>query len=740
MPVASLDGAWKTALNVANATNIDYGSELIFNFGPYASVYTREYYPSIFVLTITSSLFFSLCYGLIVSEDMKDCPIYLQVILILLLLVLGYDALFQMYPFFWGLWVYLSIRNSGILSKAWINQAVIFTSGLSLVSLIKGTVFIESLFIVICSLFLVILSGQKRRLNCVAFILFFYIAGLLFFWWLSGQDIHNFPIFVARLFSLSSGYSEAMAIYSSHVWQPIVYVLLAIAICLFIGFFSEKRYVIFLLVIVSGTLFLNFKHGFVRHDGHALVAAQWVVFLSIIMFLLYKFCYKGVICQVLIFIASSVYLGFLSFQQHGVVPNPILKLNSIYVDVLSIGSNSDLERNFYNRMEKIRSENPFPHLPGTSDLYNCDQSYLFASDNRWNPRPVIQSYQACTRQSIQWNLSHLTDKDRPDNIFLNLHTIDHRYPTLDDGVSLLEILDSYELKDNRGGFLILQSAPARNLFLKQSYSVRRIKFSQDVSLTEYDEGILFIKLNFKKTLVGKVANLLFKVPPLYITVITKDGKKKYRLISSMTETGFILSPLLLTSSDFGFLSEGFIKENKLVTSFKIEAPYAKWFWNKNIEMELNLYEKKASNLQGYDPIWEKFKLSKVSSLSEELMVNSNSLGHIDSVNIESFLQDESKRVLTIRGWVYPKNPDHALFDPIVVLENVSTTQRYVVKAKKKSRLDVSRYFKNHKMRMSGVDEAIDVSNLRGVFKVNMGYAVDGEYLLNSKLTKTIKIE
>jgi hypothetical protein len=197
-------------------------------------------------------------------------------------------------------------------------------------------------------------------------------------------------------------------------------------------------------------------------------------------------------------------------------------------------------------------------MTGSSDLYTVNLSVLLASSNKWNPRPVIQSYSAYSSALATMNQEHLLDDLRaPDNIFMTIQTIDRRIPSMDDGISLLTILKHYDLKGEYGGFLLL--ARTKNIvpFVLQNklLSSSSYRFDQIIDLSQFDSP-LFVKFHFKKSLFGKVVELLFKTTPLLINVELENGDLNfYRIVPCMSESGFILSPFIKDTEDFRKLAE-----------------------------------------------------------------------------------------------------------------------------------------------------------------------------------------
>jgi hypothetical protein len=57
MPTAILDGSWIYSMNQAVAQKLVFGRDLIFTFGPYASVYTHAYHPAtVWIMLLGCSL------------------------------------------------------------------------------------------------------------------------------------------------------------------------------------------------------------------------------------------------------------------------------------------------------------------------------------------------------------------------------------------------------------------------------------------------------------------------------------------------------------------------------------------------------------------------------------------------------------------------------------------------------------------------------------------------------------
>ncbi len=84
-----LDSAWIIGLNQGYANGLVFGRDLVFTFGPYASVYTREYNPG----TNTIALFGSICLATAfvvqflrwaLHEERRMLPVWVAILVIAL--------------------------------------------------------------------------------------------------------------------------------------------------------------------------------------------------------------------------------------------------------------------------------------------------------------------------------------------------------------------------------------------------------------------------------------------------------------------------------------------------------------------------------------------------------------------------------------------------------------------------------------------------------------------------------
>lgn len=130
------------------------------------------------------------------------------------------------------------------------------------------------------------------------------------------------------------------------------------------------------------------------------------------------------------------------------------------------------------------------------------------------------------------------------------------------------------------------------LFLKKKENISSIEeplklssekhtFGEIVNLPQSNQPI-FAQIEIKPTILGRIATILFKPSQLRMSLELNNGiKKQYRIIAGMAKSGFVISPLIENTTEFGMLygKEGLL-DVKLVKSIIIAPRDGKTMhWN-----------------------------------------------------------------------------------------------------------------------------------------------------------------
>jgi hypothetical protein len=650
MPQTGLDQSWIFAANEAVSRHLRFGTDFIFTVGPYASVYTRAFHPATDRLMVLGSLLIGASYviALLYLARGRKAPI----IIILMLFCAAFqsvDALLLSYPFMLVLCALKFVNAQAIEQQAslgWRRVLLIAVSfsALGMLPLTKGSLLVPAGSSAVMLGWLLLSHFPIKQALPLVLIPF---ASSVFFWIVAGQSLADIPAFLHGTMLLSAGYTEAMSLPPFIDWRPravgyvflLVYVFASAVIAWSI--FRSTRFNVgskWLLGFLSALfLFVAFKQGYVR-TGHEPIAFDFL-FICTAMICLVQADRLLFGSLVLVFgVVLAIYvrqdpvltdevrqtfgvgttasengqlhkiLSFISKRMPGVCARLTYESawNTYSTAVqglrLRLTDSKNLQERFAAALAQMRIEYSVPALQGTADVYTNEQSVLLASGNRWNPRPIIQSYAAYTPELARINEQHLRTANAPDWVLLDLIGanklndpngligIDGRLPSLDDGPSWPALLENYTFSSFDGQFVFLRRNPEikTRSTLEMIYTATQ-RVGEKVVLPQ-TQGPLFAEIDLRPTLFGKALIALFQPPTLNIELNLRNGAtKSYRVIASMMATGFIVSPLVANTSEFALLAAGDrrFQDAGQVASISIVPSYGNsLFWSGTYQLTL----------------------------------------------------------------------------------------------------------------------------------------------------------
>ena len=749
MPSVALDSSWSLALNQAVSQNLVFGEDLQTTFGPYPSIYSKTYHPDTYHMALLGGALFGISYFallilFVAGLEWKWLILYVGVLPFLFILpntilpgAILPDALFFSYIFFLSIVVYrMTLPDSSALHlrKSALNRYIyIFTLiPVGLLLLVKGSVIpYVTLVVTACATLFWI---SRNRYLALATIVTPVVASLLF-WVLAGQPLRALPVYFGNMGKMISGYSDAMSATGSAL--NITLFLITSATILFLTTKKEFGPLIsrlLLFAMFSLFLFVSFKAGFVRHDMHQLIAGASLVIASLSISLLSKSRLRIIILPLTliswIFIDGNIYS----------------KSPGYFSGLMSLaGGNSDFSEKYEKKLDFINNDYHISKLTGSVDIYSYGQSMLLASKNKWSPRPTVQSFAAYTRYLAVLNEKHLRGANAPDNILFRVETIDNRFPSLDDGRSWPTIINGYELYryDYYRDISYLKKverAPKDN-FEKGEINIRG-ELRKEILLPE-TKGALFAEIDIKPTLFGKILSILYKRPQINIHLTLADGSSRnYRIVSGMVKSGFIISPLIESTTDFVYLngsSESYL-HSKHVKSFAISST-SKLFrsWKRHYGFRLR-------NVR----LSENADLSKIISFNEKrktlepdrfVIHKRNCNGRIDLLNGQYPYGKtiSASTALSAKGWsaisIKDKKSNGVIYLTLTDEQGITA----YIKTDKVPRPDVTRYFKRPVLLDTGYYAHIDISGRKGKYLLGVSHQLDEsiEQCVNSQVQLNI---
>ena len=740
MPGQTLDDSWVFGINQAVAQGLAIGRDIVFTVGPYASIYTGGYHPGTDPLMVFGGLYLGLSFGLALILATRGRRWYLLAGLWVVLagLMQSRDALFLAYPLLVAVFCYRSALESDSNGPGhrWTTLlTVILFLPFGLLAAIKGTFLMLCLAVAALAVMLFLTGG--RWALAVAVVASVGVSTPVF-WLLAGQSVLDLPPYFRAILAVSSGYSEAMALPGAV--REIVYFLLAASIML-AAIVRERRILVrvraFLFLSLLAFLFLAFKGSFVRHDGHATLAASSLLIGALVLALSLQPS-RWVPGAVFLAIGAWVYID--SHHVNTSTRSLSARLGSTYATAWygiknRVTTPDRLQQEYQATLQKIQAQARIRPLQGTTDIYSHGQSQLIASGNRWNPRPIFQSYSAYTTALALGNSRHLIDETAPDNVVFRLEPADDRVPSLDDGASWARLLTHYRLDAAEHDWLYLtrKESPAP---VADGKVITKGRFSLGDTVPVPDHSAaVFASISIRPTLLGRVMGIVYKPDQLQITVALADGTSRtHRLVSGMAKAGFLISPWIQSTADFGALYGGVeYLAGQEVISFAIQPVGEGRHWEESFDVVLQ----QAAAVKPMDI--RHLSLYRFDRPLEDLagkthLAAERCEGGFDSVNGAAPAPPSftASGKLAVGGWMAQSIKPGLVPETVFLVLTDDQGRNLLFRTRRTARPDVGRYFGEAALDASGFAATIDVSALRGEFFLGLAYLDGGRIVICPK--------
>ena len=609
MPADGLDPSWQFAMNQAVAQNLRFGTDIVFTLGPYASLYTTLYHPGTDKIMLIGSIYIAIAYCLLTWKLVGGAKLSGLVVLWVVwgsvVSFGGRDSIFLTYPFLVAVFLGGELNSKSINSRNAIYCFIVFFPVLGLLPIIKGSFLLISALTI--SIFAVFFISQKRYLLAMLTGIS-PCASMAAFWWLSGQGLVDLPIFLGSILPVISGYTEAMA-HNGAWFEIVLFLLAAFSMVFFVrDNFRYKGRVNYPVVLSAiGFLFVVLKAGFVRHDGHAVIAGASILLATAYLGSLGMGSKKIWLWFFVAMAWFAIDAHYVKTSTDGLAKNMGNIYKKSFVGLSSrVNNSNELETKFGDALRRLQALSNFPLIPGSADIYSYQQSRIISSGVKYNPRPVIQSYSAYTPGLAELNRLHLVGKNPPDNILFTVQPIDGRLPSLEDGSSWPILLACYRPKVFIDGYL----------HLERSGSIGGVTDSQiKNNLTEWDApktarlgevisvpdgaDLVFGKVELNRSALGSTLNIIFKtsVPHIYLN-LSDGSSRRFRLVSGMARAPFLISPLVENGQDFYSLypvAGGGVE--KKVISFAIDVERAKYLWRDEMVFSYQFLDRRNGSLE-----------------------------------------------------------------------------------------------------------------------------------------------
>ncbi len=585
---ANLDGANQSSYAYFTAHHFQYGTQVVPMAGPYGFV--------LYGWTYGGELFWARAVGEFAVQG-------------------GFAALV--------LWFFRRQRNAP-LAWAWLAAQVAFTpfhddlpvewslllGGLFLVtergrrgwsvavaallaflSLIKGTQLVLGLATI--GVALGVSAGQRdwRRSRELAAA---YLASLLGFWLLAGQNPLHLPAYFRAALELASGYNDAMTLDGPpELLRRGLLVTAVLAAALAVALWSRRRdaAVIGALLLAAGHTFVQWKHGFVRADGHAYIYFHYALAAALTLPLLAWPApgeRRGP-AYALLALAAAAWAPGCAGSHDAKLPDlagtPARVLHRFTTNLRQLATLPAAKADYDRQLEAQRQFHAMPltrRAVGAAPVDVFGYAHNLATLNRLNytPRPMGGGqFNAYTPALMRLNADFVRDPARrPAFQLARLETIDGRFLAQDDGLVLQALPYLYRPVLVEQNHLLLAAIPGAALPAPRAISQVRAQIGDTVPVPAVAPGeVLLARFDVKLSLLGWLRAAAYKVPRLRLALGGEGlgGDEPYRLVRVMAASPFVLSPVLSDTGDLLQLYAG--EPGRTPRELRVSTADRTWF-------------------------------------------------------------------------------------------------------------------------------------------------------------------
>jgi hypothetical protein len=397
-----------------------------------------------------------------------------------------------------------------------------------------------------------------------------YLISLLLFWSLAGQNPLNLPAYIRGMIELGGGYTDAMSLDApGRILIRGLLVSAGLVASLGWALWLRRREPVAIagLLLLAGYSFVEWKHGFVRADGHAFIYFHYAMVAALTIFLLASWPptertgRATAIAGLLLLVATIAPACF--SRDDPMLPSLRQFPGSIWhrftENLAHLRILPGAKARFESQLARQRQEFALPAVRdqvhhSTIDNYGFEHGLIPLNGLKYHPRPMGGgSFNAYTPMLLRLNRDFVRDPARrPDFYLVKLQTIDGRLLAQDDGLALHEIIQHYRPVLFEHEHLLMQALPATLPPEPRLIARHSFKFGEPVIVpTVGNSEMLLARFVLKNNWRGRLRALLYKTPAVFIRLHDRNGADlgSRRLIPSMAASPFVFSPWLETFDD-----------------------------------------------------------------------------------------------------------------------------------------------------------------------------------------------
>lgn len=511
--------------------------------------------------------------------------------------------LFVMAPFIDDLPYSLAILLTGLCliechaakDKRSLYTGCALSTYLALLTLFKGTQ--TSLAIATFGL-LFFQAAFMRNFRRLPWLAASYCLALIVLLVVAGQNPLNLPQYLHGVFELSSGYNLAMGLeepWSTFLTGAGATMGLELSLCVLLWARWRDTTLTAGCLLLAGFTFIEWKHGFVRADGHVYIFYNYAC-LAAPTILLFGLGPRTPAIhffqRTLAVTLAAIALG-LAFRSDGV---RVFQRNYWSITMLPDRIGTTLSQLLHPRAAKVKldrllaAQRSVFQLPRVQeivgqakiDFFGTELGYLMLNKLNYRPRPMGGGpFNVFTPWLQNLNTAFVSNPaTRPSYYLVEPQTIDDRYLMQDDPGTFRALLNFYRPVASELGVVLFMADPdkVQPLPTPKLIETKSIILGEPMTPPRIEKNqMLLVSFSLPLSLGGRMRASLYKPPEIFMD-LEGDGIRdplNRRIIPNFFTNPVLLSPVLEDNTDLLTLYKG--SDGKLVTHFTLHSPQARLF-------------------------------------------------------------------------------------------------------------------------------------------------------------------
>ncbi|MBK5218207.1 MAG: hypothetical protein JJE35_00220 [Thermoleophilia bacterium] len=540
-PTTGVDGSWIGGLYMAAHDGRDFGTDIVFSYGPLGFLaFPALWYSGLAVVSFLYGSAIYLIFAATLVWVLRRSLGKLGGAAIAFAFLATFPTVEQLPLVLAVAWALMALH--GDRSRFAVNLVIFGGATLAAVECLVKLSVGPPIFLA----FVIALAGARAtKRQWLAFVGLFF-AELILLWLVMGQALPDLPDYFVNGEQVASGYNEAMRINMAAGWEAVAAVLGGILVTLgaaFGGSYRDSRARWCAVGLVGLASFVVYKYGVVRFEpNHMAIAMSTLLGFWLVL----PWSRRRVALQ----LCGLAAIGFVALHSY---PNPA-RLDVIE-NVTALGEQvgtlfSPAERNQITADAREAMKETYDLDPRTLRLLDgrrvdvdpWEVAVAWAYPLNWSPLPVFQNYTAYTSRLDDLNASVVEDPRGPELILRSVvRSFEERHPAWDPPDQNLAVFCNFTPQRATAQWQVLRRTGDR---CGEPRFINEVVGGPGtvVAVPQAKRGELVILRiqGVEPSGLGKLRSLLWR--PRLVYAYLNDGEVKYRLVPGTADDDLVVSP------------------------------------------------------------------------------------------------------------------------------------------------------------------------------------------------------